>query len=112
MIDVLPPDGGNVSKQRFRDDFPAAAEVVEGTAEIHSVPEGDSGGDDREPARTILLRFGCTIAQPTETMKADSAGKGVARLALVELDGHLSAECRQLEPVEHEQHALDPTDFA
>jgi len=88
-IDVLPPDGGKVSKQRVRDDFPAAAEVIERTAEIHGVPEGDSGGDDREPARTILLRFGRTIAQPTEAMKVDSAGKGVARLALVELDGHL-----------------------
>ena len=44
-------------------------------------------------------------------MKADSAGKSVARLALVELDGHLPAECRELEPVEHEQRALDPTDF-
>ena len=56
-IDVLPPDGGKVSKQRVRDDFPAAAEVIERTAEIHGVPEGDSGGDDREPARTILLRL-------------------------------------------------------
>ena len=81
---MLPPDGGKVSKQRVR-----AAEVIEGTAEIHGVPEADSSGDDREPTRTILLRFGCTIAQPTEAMKADSAGKGVARLALVELDGHL-----------------------
>src|SRR6516165_5431434 len=88
-IDVLPPDGGKVSKQRVRDDSPAAAEVVESTAEIHGVPEDDSGGDGREPARTILLCFGRTIAQPTEAMKADSAGEGVARLALVELDGHL-----------------------
>jgi hypothetical protein len=101
---VLPPDGGKVSKQRVRDDFPAAAEVIEGTAEIHGVPEADSGGDDREPTRTILLRFGCTIAQPTEAMKADSAGKGVARLALVELDGHLPAECRQ---VDREERAYD-----
>ena len=31
-IDVLPPDGGKVSKQRVQDDFSAAAEVVEGTA--------------------------------------------------------------------------------
>ena len=76
---MLPPDGGKVSKQRGRDDFPALAEVVEGTAEIHGVPEGDSGGDDREPARTILLRFGRTIAQPTEAMEANSTGKGVAR---------------------------------
>src|SRR6516165_1957851 len=67
-IDVLPPDGGKVSKQRVRDDFPAAAEVVERTAEIHGVPEGDSGGDDREPARTILLCFGRTIAQPIRLM--------------------------------------------
>ena len=44
-IDVLPPDGGKVSKQPVRDDFPAAAEVVERTAEIHGIPEGDSGGD-------------------------------------------------------------------
>ena len=92
---MLPPDRGEVSKQRVWDDFPAAAEVVEGTAEIHGVPEGDSGGEDREPARAILLRFGCTIAQPAEAMKADSTGKSVARLALVELDGYLPAECRE-----------------
>jgi len=109
---VLPPNGGEVSKQRVRDDFPAAAQLIESTAEIHGIPEGDGGSDDREPARTILLRSGCTIAQPTEAMKADSAGKSVARLALVELDGHLPAEHRELEPVEREQRSLDPTDFA
>jgi hypothetical protein len=53
-IDVLPPDGGKVSKQRVRDDFAAATEVVERTAEIHGVPEGDGGGDEREPACTVL----------------------------------------------------------
>jgi len=74
---VLPPDGRKVSKQRVQDDFPAAAEVVDGTAEIHGVPEGDSGGDDREPARTTLLRFGCTIAQPTEAMKETARARAL-----------------------------------
>src|SRR5215831_11903614 len=45
-------------------------------------------------------------------MEADGAGEGVARLALVELHGRLPPESRQLEPIEDEQCALDPTDFA
>ena len=80
-IDVLPPDGGKVSKQRVRDDFAATAEVVERTSEIHGVPEGDGGGDEREPACTVLLRFGRTIAQPAEAMKADSASEGIPQIS-------------------------------
>jgi hypothetical protein len=111
-VDVLPADRSEVGKQRVRDNFAAAAQLIERTAEIHGVPERNGGGDEREPARTILLRLGCAITQSAEAMKANSAGKGVARLALVEFRGRLPPESRQLEPVEHEQCALDPTDFA
>ena len=111
-IDVLPADGREVGKQRVRDDFAAATQVVERTAEIYGVPERDGGGDEREPTCTILLRLGGTIAKPAEAMEADGAGEGVARFALVELHGRLPPESGQLEPVEDEQRALDPTDFA
>ena len=40
------------------------------------------------------------------------ASEGIPGLAFVELRRRLPPEWRQLEPVEDEQRALDPTDFA
>jgi hypothetical protein len=57
-IDVLPADGSKVGKQRVRNNLAVAAQLIERTTEIHNVPERDRGGDEREPARTILLRLG------------------------------------------------------
>lgn len=91
-IDVLPADGSKVGQQRVRNNLAAAAQLIQCTTEIHSVPEHDCGGDEREPARTILQRFGRAIAQPAKTMEADRPGEGVARLTLVELDGRLPPE--------------------
>jgi hypothetical protein len=59
-----------------------------------------------------LLCLDRTIAQPAEAVETDSAGEGVARFALVEFHGRLPPQSWQLEPVEHEQRALDPSDFA
>ena len=42
----------------------AAAQFVERAAEIHGVPEYDRGTGECEPARTVVLHLGCTIAQP------------------------------------------------
>jgi len=109
---VLPADGSKVGTQRFRDHFAAATQVIERTVEIYGVPERDSGGDEGKPARTVLLRLDRTIAQPAEAVETDSAGEGVARFALVEFHGRLPPQSWQLEPVEHEQRALDPSDFA
>src|SRR5215469_2781368 len=111
-VDMLPADWSEVGKQHVGNDFAACAQVVERTAKIHGVPECNGGGDEREPARTILLRLGCTIAQSAEAMEANRAGEGVARLALVELRSRLPPEPRPLEPVEHKQGAFDPPDFA
>jgi hypothetical protein len=71
-----------------------------------------AAGDEGKPARTVLLRLDRTIAQPAEAVETDSAGEGVACFALVEFHGRLPAQSWQLEPVEHEQSALDPSDFA
>jgi len=97
---VLPADGSKVGKQRFRDHFAAATQVIERTVEIYGVPERDSGGDEGKPARTVLLRLDRTIAQPAEAVETDSAGEGVARFALVEFHGRLPPQSWQLEPVE------------
>ena len=109
---MLPADRGKVAEQHVRDYFAAAAQVVERPAKIYGVPKRDRGGDEGKPARTVLPRLDRPIAQSAEAVKADGAGEGVARFALVELDGRLPPEPRQLEPVEHEQRALDPADFA
>src|SRR5215831_11716040 len=87
-------------------------QAIAGTPEIDGVPKDDGGGDDGQPARAVLLRLDRAIAQPAEAMKADGASEGIPSLAFVEFHGRLPPECRQLEPVEHEQCALDPTDFA
>jgi len=92
---VLPADRSEVGKQRVRDNFAAAAQLIERPAEIHGVPERDRGGDEREPARTILLRLGCAITQSAEAMKANGAGEGVARFALVEFHGRLPPQSWQ-----------------
>ena len=84
--------------QRVRNNFAAAAQLIQCTTEIHSVPERDRGGDEREPACTILLRFGRAIAQPAKAMEADRPGERVARLTLIELDGRLPPERRVPEP--------------
>src|SRR5438874_13365234 len=78
----------------------------------YTVFQSDSGGDEGKPARTVLLCLDRTIAQPAEAVETDSAGEGVARFALVEFHGRLPPQSWQLEPVEHEQRALDPSDFA
>jgi hypothetical protein len=54
----------------------------------------------------------CAIAQAAEAVEADGADQGVARLAFIQLCRGLAPQARQLEPVEHEQRALDPSDFA
>src|SRR5215469_6566578 len=87
-------------------------QALAGTPEIDRVPKDDGGGDDGKPARAILLRLDRAISQPAEAMKADGASEGIPGLAFVELRRRLPPECRQLEPVEYEQRALDPTDFA
>jgi hypothetical protein len=51
---VLPTDWGEMGKQRVRDDFAAAAQFGERAAEIQGVPERDRGGNESEPACTIL----------------------------------------------------------
>ena len=94
-VDVLPADRGEVGKQRVWDNFIGATQVVERTAEVHGVPECNTGSDEREPTRPILLGLGSTIAQPAEAMKVDGARKGVARLTLIELRGSLPPESRQ-----------------
>ena len=72
---MLPTDGSKVGKQRFRDHFAAATQVIESTVEIYAVPERDSGGDEGKPARTVLLRLDRAIAQPAEAVETDSAGR-------------------------------------
>src|SRR5205085_7688110 len=96
----------------MRHEINGASTVNALVGEMVWMRRSDSGGDEGKPARTVLLRLDRTIAQPAEAVETDSAGEGVARFALVEFHGRLPPQSWQLEPVEHEQRALDPSDFA
>ena len=109
---VLPADRSKVGEQGIRDDLAAKVQVIAGMPDIDGVPKGDGGGDDGKPVRAVLLRLNRAISQPAEAMKADGTSEGIPGHAFVELHGRLPPEGRQLEPVEHEQCPLDPTDFA
>src|SRR5690348_17811890 len=101
-----------MGEQRVRDYFAAASQGINGTAEIDGIPERDGGGDESEPARTVLLGLDRTIAQAAEAVEADGADQGVACLALIQLRRGLTPQARPLDPVQHEQRTLDPSDFA
>jgi hypothetical protein len=60
----------------------------------------------------MLLDLYRTIAQPAESVEADSTCKRVAGFTLVQLRCCLSPKLRQLQPIQRKQCAFDPTDFS
>ena len=93
-IDVLPADRGKVGEQRCLKNFAAATQVIERTVEIYGVPERDSGSNEGNPARTVLLRLECTIAQSAEAVEADSTGEGIAPSPLLGSSQNLPERAR------------------
>ena len=78
---MLPADRREMGEQRIRDHFAAAAQGINGTAEIDGVPERDGGGDESQPAHTVLLGLDRAIAQAAEAVEADGTGKCIVCLA-------------------------------
>ena len=63
---MLPAERGDVGEQRVRRRLAAAAQSVDGSAEVHRVPQRDGGGDEGEAAGAVLLQLGGAVAQPPE----------------------------------------------
>ena len=88
------------------------AEVVDRAAEIEGVSEDDSGGDQVQPRGTMPLVLEGAVAQLAQTVEEDCPSKSVACLALVQVGARSPAQLRVVQPVEHEEGALDSADFA
>ena len=60
----------------------------------------------------MLLAFEGSVAQSAEAMEAHGSSEGITGLALVQLCGRLPTQRRIVQPVEGEEGAFDPPDFA
>ena len=108
---MLPAEGREEWQHRVGDVVALGAHLLDHAGHLDGVPQHDGGGDEGQAARAVLQRFGGSVAHATEAMEADGAGQCITRLALVELDGGLTAKRRILQPVEGEEGALDPTNL-
>ena len=111
QIDMLPTQGRDVGEQRIWHSLAAATHRIECAAEIDSVPQTDSGCDERQPAGSVLLSIDVAIAQATKTMEANSAGQRISGLTLVEFGRYLPPELRLFQSVERVYGAFDAADF-
>ena len=109
---MLPSERRDVGEKLVGNDFAARAQLVDGAAEIDGVPENDGGDGEIEAGGAVALVFEGAVADFAEAMEEHGAREGVARLALVEAGVGPPAQGGVADPVEREQRALQPPDFA
>ncbi len=80
--------------------------------QLHGVPEDDDGGEQIHAGDAVMLAFGGTVADFTAAVEADCPLQRMMSFAFVEPGafGH-AVGVRHPDPVDHEQGALDATDF-
>ncbi len=85
--------------------------VCNDLAELHGVPEDDDGGEQIHAGDAVMLAFGGTVADFTAAVEADCPLQRMMSFAFVEPDLGTPLEFGIQNPVDHEQGALDATDF-
>ena len=85
--------------------------MLNGAPEIHGVPKDDRRGDEIEPRGAVTLVFERAIDDPALFMEEHGLGERVARFTLVQAGMTSPAQFGALQPVEHKQCALEPTQF-
>ncbi len=85
--------------------------VCNDLAELHGVPEDDDGGEQIHAGDAVMLAFGGTVADFTAAVEADCPLQRMMSFAFVEPDLGTPLEFSMQDPVDHEQGALDATDF-
>ena len=95
--------------------FLAFTQHGDGAFEIAGVPKDDRGHDEVEARRAMLLVFVSAVAadfaEPVDETE-HGARETVARLAFVELLTGPAPEYRVVDPVESEERAFQPPQFA
>ncbi len=109
---MLPAEWGDMSEQFVRYFDAVAAQMPDGAVEIDGVPQRHGRGDEGQPGRAMTLVLENSVAQLAEPIEEDCKGKRIARLALVKDAAGAASLFWIVEPVEHEQGALDSSDLA
>ena len=89
---MLPAERGQVRQQGIRDHFAAAAQRVEGTAEIDGVPQRDDGRDQSQTTGTVLLRFDGARLHGRHARQQDEQANRWRHFPLAELVGRDRAD--------------------
>jgi hypothetical protein len=80
--------------------------------EVHRVPEHDGGDDEIQSSGAHPLIIERAVVHEAAAVEAHRAAERVLRLTLIQGDGDSAAELRALQALEHEECAVDPTEFA
>jgi len=108
---MLPTKRGDMGEQVVRH----ILDLAQGgnrALEIPCVPEDDRGDDEIQAGGAVLLVLVGSVADFAEPVDEHRPCQAVAGLALVELLAGLAAQFRVFQPVEGEEGALQPAQFA
>ncbi len=92
--------------------MPGGSECRDCSFEVDRIPEHDRGDDEIQPAGSEALVVEGTVLDQTRAVEAHRAAQRVLGLTLVQTDRHAATELGALQPVQHEQRAVDAADLA
>ena len=85
--------------------------MIDGAAEIDSIPEGDGRDGEIEPGSPVSLIFEGAVTDFAEAVKEHGPGEGVFRFALVEPGMRPPPQRWVADPVEGEEGVVEASDF-
>ena len=109
---MLPAQRGDVGEQHVGYIGARRPQVTDGPVEVNGIPERDCGRDQGQPGSAVPLVLEGAVAQFAKPVEEDGAGESVAGFTLVEDAARAASLLGIVEPVEHEQRALDAPDLA
>ena len=98
-----------MGEQFGRDRAAFAAQIIDGIGEVRRIPVDDSGNHQVQTGSPELLRVRTAVSDAPLLERADHLGECVSLLALVQAGVAELPELWRLQPVQHEQGPLDPT---
>ena len=109
---MLPAERPDVGEESVVDGVTMVADELDGALEVAAVPQHDGGDQQVEAAGAVVLVLVRAVADLAQAVEEDGVGERVAGLPLVEAVLRATAKLGAPQPVEDEEHALDPADLA